>query len=297
MGKLTVPLVRARKASRGRGAPLVMVTAYDAPSARTADAAGVDLLLVGDSVAMVVLGHDDTMSVTVEEMAHHTRAVRRASPQALVVADLPWLSYHVSIEDTLRNAAALIRAGASAVKLEGGHKRVRMVEALVDAEIPVMGHLGLTPQSMHAMGGFRVQGKTAGAARALVDDALALEAAGVFALVLEGVPDVVGRLATDALAIPTIGIGAGPWCDGQVLVYHDVLGLEDRVVPTFVRRYADLKRAGVEAISAYAADVRSGRFPSAAESYHLKPEEAAALGLDATTGAPPAPDTAAGLYS
>lgn len=283
MGKVSVPAVRARKASRRVGAPLVMVTAYDAPGARTADAAGVDLLLVGDSVAMVVLGHDDTLSVTVEELAHHTRAVRRASPEALVVADLPWLSYHLSVEDTVRNAAVLIRAGAQAVKLEGGAKRSRMIGALVDAEIPVVGHVGLTPQSMHAMGGFKVQAKTADGARSLVVDALAVEAAGAFAVVVEGVPDVVGRLVTEALKVPTIGIGAGPWCDGQVLVYHDVLGLSDRVVPTFVRRYADLKRAGVDALTAFAADVRTGRFPNADESYHLKPEDAAALGLDRST--------------
>ncbi len=283
MGKVSVPAVRARKASRRVGAPLVMVTAYDAPGARTADAAGVDLLLVGDSVAMVVLGHDDTLSVTVEELAHHTRAVRRASPEALVVADLPWLSYHLSVEDTVRNAAVLIRAGAQAVKLEGGAKRSRMIGALVDAEIPVVGHVGLTPQSMHAMGGFKVQAKTADGARSLVVDALAVEAAGAFAVVVEGVPDVVGRLVTEALKVPTIGIGAGPWCDGQVLVYHDVLGLTDRVVPTFVRRYADLKRAGVDALTAFAADVRTGRFPNADESYHLKPEDAAALGLDRST--------------
>jgi len=297
MGKLSVPAVRARKASRGVGAPLVMVTAYDAPGARTADAAGVDLLLVGDSVAMVVLGHDDTLSVTVDEIAHHTRAVRRASPDALVVADLPWLSYHVSVEDTVRNAAVLVRAGAQAVKLEGGAKRARMIEALADAEIPVVGHVGLTPQSMHAMGGFRVQAKTADAARALVDDALAVEAAGAFAVVLEGVPDIVGRLATDALEVPTIGIGAGPWCDGQVLVYHDILGLEDRVVPTFVRRYADLKAVGVEALTAFASDVRAGRFPSDAESYHLKPEEAAALGVDPATGGPADSADIGGLYA
>ncbi len=279
MGKVSVPVVRARKASRGVGAPLVMVTAYDAPGARTADAAGVDLLLVGDSVAMVVLGHDDTLSVTVEELAHHTRAVRRASPQALVVADLPWLSYHLSVEDTIRNAAVLIRAGAQAVKLEGGAKRARMVEALVDAEIPVMGHLGLTPQSVHTMGGFRVQARTAEAARSLVDDALALQAAGAFAVVLEGVPDVVARLVTEALEVPTIGIGAGPWCDGQVLVYHDVLGIEDRILPKFVRRYADLKAAGVEALAAYAADVRSGAFPAEVESYRLSAEVAETLGI------------------
>ena len=296
MGKLSVPAMRARKASRGVGAPLVMVTAYDAPEARTADAAGVDLLLVGASVAMVVLGRQDTLSVTVEEIAHHTRAVRRASPEAVVVADLPWLSYHLSPEDTVRNAAVLVRAGAQAVKLEGGAKRSLMVEALVDAEIPVMGHVGLTPQSMHAMGGFRVQAKTADGARALVTDALALEAAGAFSVVLEGVPDVVGRMLTEALTVPTIGIGAGPWCDGQVLVYHDVLGLEDRVVPTFVRRYADLKAAGVEALARFATDVRTGRFPDAAESYHLKPEEAAALGLDPNTGDSASSEAAVSFY-
>jgi len=259
-----------------------MITAYDTPGARVADSAGVDLILVGDSLAMVVLGHDDTLSVTVEEMAHHTRAVSRASPKSVVVADLPWLSFHVSIEDTVRNAAVLIRAGAQAVKLEGGAKRVRMVEALVDAEIPVVGHVGLTPQSVHAMGGFNVQAKTASAARVLIEDARAIEAAGVFAVVLEGVPDVVGRMATEALAVPTIGIGAGPWCDGQVLVYHDVLGLEDRVLPTFVRRYADLRAASVQAISAFAADVRDRRFPNAAESYHMNADDAAGLGADPT---------------
>jgi 3-methyl-2-oxobutanoate hydroxymethyltransferase len=257
-----------------------MVTAYDAPGARMADEAGVDLLLVGDSVAMVVLGHDDTLQVTVDDIAHHTAAVARTSPRALVVADLPWLSYHVSVEDTVRNAATLIRAGAASVKLEGGAKRVPMVEALVAAEIPVMGHLGLTPQSVHAMGGFKVQAKQADAARALVDDALALVEAGVFAIVLEGVPDVVARMVTDAVPVPTIGIGAGRHCDGQVLVLHDVLGLEDRIAPKFVRRYATLKADGIAALAAYAADVRTGAFPSEAETYHLAPEVAAALGLD-----------------
>src|SRR5579871_2287187 len=204
MAKLvTVPAVRERKRT---GPPLVMVTAYDAPGARIADEAGVDLILVGDSLAMVVLGYEDTLSVTVDDMAHHTAAVARAKPSALVVADLPWLSYHVSVEDTVRNAARLIRAGAQAVKLEGGAKRLPMVRALVDAEIPVMGHIGLTPQSVHAMGGFRVQGKEAGAATELVADAVALADAGCFSIVLEGVPDVVARMVTDAVAIPTIGI-------------------------------------------------------------------------------------------
>ena len=280
----TAPSVRARKVGAG-AQPLVMVTAYDAPGARMADDAGVDLLLVGDSVAMVVLGYDDTLQVTVEDIAHHAAAVARTAPRALVVADLPWLSYHVSPEDTVRNAAALVRAGAAAVKLEGGSKRVPMVQALVAAEIPVMGHLGLTPQSVHAMGGFKVQGKEAGAARALVDDALALVDAGVFSIVLEGVPDVVARLVTEAVPVPTIGIGAGRHCDGQVLVLHDVLGLEDRIAPKFVRRYASLKADGTAALAAFADDVRSGSFPDEAETYHLAPEVAAELGL-ASPGAP-----------
>ncbi len=270
----TVPAVRARKG----GTPIVMVTAYDAPTGRIADEAGVDIILVGDSVAMVVLGYADTLQVTVEDMAHHAAAVARTEPGALLVADLPWLSYHLGPEDAVRNAARLVRAGAQAVKLEGGRKRLPVVEALLDAEIPVMGHLGLTPQSVHAMGGFKVQGKDAAAARTLVDDAVALAGAGCFSIVLEGVPDQVARAVTNAVDVPTIGIGAGPWCDGQVLVFHDVAGLEDRVLPKFVRRYGALKAAGVAAIAAYAADVRARRFPSDAESYHLP--EGVELDLD-----------------
>ena len=267
--KLTAPAVRARKVSNG-DAPLVMVTAYDAPGARIADAAGVDLILVGDSLAMVVLGYDDTLQVTTADMAHHVAAVARGArgSKALVVGDLPWLSYHVSVEDTLRNAALLVRAGATAVKLEGGRKRVPMIEAIVDAEIPVMGHIGLTPQSVHAMGGFKVQGKEANGAQVLVDDAKALVDAGCFSIVLEGVPDAVAKLVTDAVPVPTIGIGAGPHCDGQVLVFHDLLGIEDRISPKFVRRYANLGADAIAAMQAYAADVRSGAFPNDAESYH-----------------------------
>ncbi|HEX9530617.1 MAG TPA: 3-methyl-2-oxobutanoate hydroxymethyltransferase [Acidimicrobiales bacterium] len=274
--QITVPAVRARKAAAG-APPLVMVTAYDAPGARMADEAGVDLILVGDSVAMVVLGYDDTLQVTIDDLVHHTAAVARAKPRPLVVADLPWLSYHLDAADTVRNAARLIRAGAAAVKLEGGTKRTPMVGALLDAEIPVMGHLGLTPQSVHAMGGFKVQGKERAAAEALVADAVALAEAGCFSIVLECVPDAVARLVTDAVAVPTIGIGAGPSCDGQVLVLHDVLGLEDRIAPKFVRRYAQLKADGVAALAAYAADVRAGRFPSDAESYHLSAASSAEL--------------------
>jgi 3-methyl-2-oxobutanoate hydroxymethyltransferase len=280
---VTVPAVRSRKVRDG-AEPLVMVTAYDAPSARVADEAGVDLILVGDSVAMVVLGYDDTLQVTVDDLAHHTAAVARAKPSALVVGDLPWMSYHVSPEETVRNAAALIRAGAGCVKLEGGRKRVPMIEAIVDAEIPVMGHLGLTPQSVHAMGGFRVQGKETDAAMALVSDAKALAHAGCFAIVLEGVPSEVARMVTAAVDVPIIGIGAGPDVDGQVLVYHDLLGIEDRILPKFVRRYADLKAESVAAVAAYADDVRSGAFPSDAESYHLSAEVAETLGLYGRAG-------------
>ena len=274
--QLTAPAVRARK---GAGEPLVMVTAYDAPGARIADEAGVDMILVGDSLAMVVLGYDDTLQVTVEDMAHHVGAVARAKPRALVVGDLPWMSYHLGPEDAVRNAAQLVRAGAQAVKLEGGRKRVPVIEAIADAEIPVMGHIGLTPQSIHALGGFKVQGKEADAAARLVDDAIALTEAGCFAIVLECVPDAVARMVTEAVPVPTIGIGAGPWCDGQVLVFHDVLGLEDRVLPKFVRRYASLKSDATAAIAAFAADVRTGRFPADAEAYHLADDVATALGL------------------
>jgi len=267
-GKVTVPGVRSRKRAQG-AEPLVMLTAYDTPGARIADAAGVDLILVGDSVANNVLGLPDTLHVDVAVMAHHTAAVGRASPRALVVGDMPWMSYHVSVEETLRNAATLVRAGAEAVKLEGGRPRLAMVEALVSAEIPVMGHLGLTPQSVHAMGGYRVQAKQAEAAAALVEEAKALAAAGCFALVLEGVPDVVASRVTAAVEVPTIGIGAGSACDGQVLVFHDLLGLGEGRPPKFVRRYADLRGEAVAAAAAWAADVRSGAFPSDAETYHL----------------------------
>lgn len=276
--QMTVPAVRARKASDGAD-PLVMLTAYDAPGARIVDQAGVDLILVGDSVAMVVLGYDDTLQVTVADIAHHTAAVARTRPEALIVADMPWMSYHVSVEETVRNAAVLIRAGAQAVKLEGGRRRLPMIEALVAAEVPVMGHIGLTPQSMHAMGGFKVQGRDAQAALGLVDDAKELAHAGCFAIVLEGVPDRVAARVTRTVDVPTIGIGAGPDCDGQVLVFHDVLGLEHRVVPKFVRRYADLHTEGVVALRHFADDVRSGAFPTVDESYRMADAEAEALGL------------------
>ncbi len=263
---VTVPHVRDAKRRHGH-APLVMVTAYDAPGARIADAAGVDLILVGDSVGNNVLGYEDSLQVTVEDMVHHTAAVARAKPAPLIVADLPWLSYHIDAADTVRNAALLIRAGAQAVKLEGGAVRVPMIEALVAAEIPVMGHLGLTPQSVNVMGGYRVQGRDQAAAHALSVDAKAIAGAGCFAVVLEGVPEAVGSTITDSLEVPTIGIGAGPACDGQVLVFHDLVGFNARV-PKFVRRYGELGDAATAAVAAFAADVRSGAFPSDAEVYH-----------------------------
>jgi 3-methyl-2-oxobutanoate hydroxymethyltransferase len=279
----SAPDVAARK---GSGRPLVMVTAYDAPSARVVDQAGVDLILVGDTLAMVVLGYDDTLHVTIDDMVHHIGAVARTKPQALVVGDLPWMSYHVSRDETVCNAAALIRAGAGAVKLEGGRKRLDSVRAILDAEIPVMGHVGLTPQSIHALGGFRVQGKTLDAAREIVDDAVALADAGCFAVVLECVPDAVARLVTDAIPVPTIGIGAGRHCDGQVLVYHDLLGLQDYLRPKFVRRYANLHRDAVAAVERFAEDVRVGNFPSSEETYHAADDVAETLRLNDSSSAP-----------
>lgn len=273
---LTIPSIRQHKVHNGK-IPLVMLTAYDAPSAKIADEAGVDILLVGDTLAMVVLGYEDTLQLDVADMVHHTAAVARAKPSAVIVADLPWLSYHISRSETIANAARLIRAGAQAVKLEGGRKRLPMVEALINAEIPVMGHIGLTPQSIHSMGGFRVQARTAEEAQDLLSSAKALEHAGCFAVVIEGVPAPVAEMVTDELGIPTIGIGAGIGCDGQVLVYHDMLGLQRELRPKFVRHYADLYQETMEAVRNFAADVRARRFPAAKESYGLDKEAANTL--------------------
>jgi 3-methyl-2-oxobutanoate hydroxymethyltransferase len=279
---VTAPAIVARK---GSDTPLVMITAYDAPTARTVDAAGADMILVGDSLAMVVLGYDDTLQVTTDDMAHHVGAVARANPRPLVVGDLPWLSYHVSTADTVQNAARLVRAGAGAVKLEGGRKRLPAIEAILDAEIPVMGHIGLTPQSIHAFGGFKVQGKELDAAKRLADDAVALAEAGVFAIVLECVPDGVARIITESVPVPTIGIGAGRHCDGQVLVWHDVLGFAgtDRRSPKFVRQYAALEADATASLERFCADVRSGAYPSSAETYHMTDRMADALGLYGAT--------------
>ncbi|MGO8877392.1 MAG: 3-methyl-2-oxobutanoate hydroxymethyltransferase [Acidimicrobiales bacterium] len=273
---VTVPWVRSRKRRQG-AEPLVMITAYDEPFARLVDAAGVDLILVGDTLAELVLGYEDTLSVGVEQMVHHIGAVARARPHALVIGDLPWMSYHTEVFEAVRNAAKLVRAGAGAVKLEGGRRRLPVVRAILDAEIPVMAHLGLTPQSVHAMGGYKVQGRQVSAAEELVGDASALAEAGCFAIVLEGVPDVLAERITAEVDVPTIGIGAGSGCDGQVLVLHDVLGLSKGIAPKFVRRYADLATIVTAAVSQYAAEVRSGAFPSDTESYHGSSELREAL--------------------
>ncbi len=269
--RATVPAIRAAKRRDG-AVPLTMVTAYDEPTARLADAGGVDMLLVGDSVGNVVLGHADTLSVTVETMAHHIAAVAAANPEALIVGDMPWMSYHVDVADSVRNAARLIRAGAACIKLEGGLNRVSVIRAIIDAEIPVMGHLGLTPQSVRAMGGFKVQGRSTDAADTIREAAKAVEEAGAFAVVLEGVPDLLGATITEDVSIPTIGIGAGNSTDGQVLVLHDLAGLGAHQPPKFVRRYADAGTVITDAVAAYVADVRSGAFPSEAEIYRTSDE-------------------------
>ena len=251
-----------------RGERIVMVTVYDHPFAQLADAAGVDVLLVGDTLGMVVLGFDSTLPVTMAHMLHHVAAVARARPAGMVIGDMPFMSYQASVEDAVRNAGRMVQeGGAEAVKLEGGEAVRPMVEAIARAGIPVMGHVGLLPQSVHQLSGYRVQGRDAEAAERLRRDAEALEAAGCFALVLEAIPDSLGREITAGLRIPTIGIGAGPHCDGQVLVLHDLLGLNEAAVPKFVQRYAQLAETTRAALTAYVQDVRSGRFPGKEHSY------------------------------
>ena len=274
--KVTVPAVRA---SKERGEKLVCLTAYDYPTARVVDEAGTDLVLVGDSLGNVVLGYDSTVPVTLEEMIHHTRAVRRGVERALLVADMPYGTYHTGADDAVRAALRLVKeGGAEAVKLEGGRGRAPLVERLVGEEIPVLGHVGLTPQSLHRLGSYRLQARTAEAARALLEDARALEAAGVFALVLEVVPREIARLVTESVGVPTIGIGAGEFCDAQILVTHDLLGLSfSRTRPRFVRQYMNLREAMAEAVGRYADDVRSGAYPSEQESYPLPADAAAEL--------------------
>ncbi|HVF27785.1 MAG TPA: 3-methyl-2-oxobutanoate hydroxymethyltransferase [Pyrinomonadaceae bacterium] len=280
--KVTVPTFRA---SKERGERLVCLTAYDYPTARIVDEAGVDLILVGDSLGNVVLGYDSTVPVTIDEMVMHTRAARRGVERALLVADMPYGSYHTGADDAVRGALRLIKeGGAEAVKLEGGRVRAPLVKRLVEEEVPVMGHIGLTPQSLHKLGGYRLQGKTADAARTLVEDAHALEAAGAFAIVLEVVPREIAEMITASVGVPTIGIGAGEGCDAQILVVHDLVGLSfSRTRPRFVRQYANLRETMNDAISRYAEDVRSGTYPSENESYPL-PADAAADLNDAPIG-------------
>jgi len=284
--KVTVPALTDMKR---QGKPISALTAYDYATARLADEAGIDLILVGDSLAMVVLGHENTLAVTVEEMLHHTRAVRRAVRRALVVADMPFGSYHSSVAGSVSNAVRFVKeAGTEAVKIEG--PRVELVRALVDAEVPVIGHLGLTPQSVHRMGGYRVQARSVEAVRRLRADALALAHAGAGAIVLEGIAREAAAQITAALPIPTIGIGAGPGCDGQILVFHDLVNLTFAPPAKFVRRYADASALFRSAIERYREDVEHRAFPSDAESYHLpaatlhalNPNRLSELDLDST---------------
>jgi 3-methyl-2-oxobutanoate hydroxymethyltransferase len=270
--KITVPDLLQRKswsAADPRKKKITCLTAYDYPTGRLVDEAGVEVVLVGDSVAMVALGYESTLPLTMEEALHHTKAVRRGVQRALLVADMPFGTYHGDVHEALKNAVRFVKeAHAEAVKVEGGERRLEVIARLVEAEIPVMGHVGLTPQSVHAMGGYRVQGKTASASEQLLRDARAVEAAGAFAIVLEGIPRELATEITRNVRIPTIGIGAGPDCDGQILVLHDLIGLTFHATPKFARRYANVREIVSQAVGEYCANVQSGTFPSDAESYH-----------------------------
>jgi len=276
--KVSAPSLRA---SKERGERLVCLTAYDYPTARIVDEAGIDVILVGDSLGNVVLGYGNTVPVTLEEILIHVKAVRRAVQRALLVADMPYGSFHTGADEAVRNALRLVKeGGAEAIKLEGGHKRVSLVKRLVDEEIAVMGHIGLTPQSINKLGAYRVQGKTAKGAREMLDDARALEDAGVFAVVLEVVPREIARMITESLSIPTIGIGAGAHCDIQVLVLHDMLGFSFGKQARFVRPYANLRETITDAVSRFAEDVRNGTYPAEGESYGLPAETAEELKIE-----------------
>jgi 3-methyl-2-oxobutanoate hydroxymethyltransferase len=273
--KITVASLREKKLHHE---PITCLTAYDYASARLVDEAGIDIVLVGDSLAMTMLGYENTLTVTVDEMLHHTRAVRRGVKNAFLVADMPFGSYHLGVDDAVRNAARFVKeAGAEAVKIEGGEKRADLVRAIIDAEIPVTGHIGLTPQSVNVMGGFKVQGKTLPAVEQLMRDAVALDRAGVACIYLEGIPREVAAMITAEVETPTIGIGAGPDCDGQVLVFHDILNLTFGPPAKFVRRYADAAALITDAVHAFRADVVSRQYPSDEESYHLPKDTQAAL--------------------
>ena len=276
--KVNAPSLRL---SKQRGERLVCLTAYDYPTARLVDEAGIDIILVGDSLGNVVLGYGNTVPVTLDEILIHLKAVRRGVERALLVADMPYGTFHTGDDDAVRNALRLVKEGeAEAIKLEGGHKRVHLVKRLVDEEISVMGHIGLTPQSINQLGAYRVQGKTAKAARQLLDDARALEDAGAFAIVLEVVPREIAQMITESISIPTIGIGAGVHCDIQVLVLHDMLGLSFGKQARFVRPYANLREVITEAVTRYADDVRNGTYPAHGESYTLPAEAAEELNID-----------------
>jgi 3-methyl-2-oxobutanoate hydroxymethyltransferase len=280
-GKITVPGILERKSGvsskANSPAKIACLTAYDYPTARLLDEAGVDVLLVGDSLAMVALGYESTLPVTMEEMLMCTRAVRRGTRHALLVADMPYGSYHADSAEAIRNAVRFVKeAGAEAVKVEGGERRMDLISRIVDAEVPVMGHIGLTPQSVNAFGGFRVQGKTVEAGEQILRDARAIEAAGAFAVVLESIPRELAARITAELRIPTIGIGAGPDCDGQILVIHDLVGLSFGHKAKFARRYADVGATITQAAVEYCRDVQQGTFPSDQESYHVQVEQTAA---------------------
>ena len=269
--KVTTHTFQLRKE---RGEPITMITAYDYASAVAVDRAGIDAILIGDSLGMVVLGYETTLPVTMEDMLHHCKAVRRGATYPLLIGDMPFMSYQTTPVDALRNAGRFLQeAGMDAVKLEGGRERAETVRAIVEAGIPVMGHIGLTPQKVHAFGGFRYQGKTAEAAQRLLEDAHIMQEAGCFSLVLEAVPAQLAERISQELAIPTIGIGAGPACDGQVLVYHDLLGMFDRFTPGFVRQYANLHDTITAALEAYGDDVRQGRFPGSEQTRYMADSE------------------------
>jgi 3-methyl-2-oxobutanoate hydroxymethyltransferase len=269
--KITTHTLRAKKE---RGEPITMLTAYDFPTAQAIDRAGVDAILVGDSLGMVVLGYENTLPVTMEDMLHHCQAVARGAKTAHLIGDMPFMSYQVDAKEAVRNAGRFLQeAGMDAVKLEGGREMAATIEAIVTAGIPVMGHIGLTPQSVHKLGGYKTQGKSAEAARRLVEDARALEAAGCYSLVLEAIPDRVAELISNRLAIPTIGIGAGSGCDGQVLVTHDLLGLFDRFTPKFVKKYANIHAEMARAFAEYIAEVQAHQFPAPEHAHVMDDEE------------------------
>ncbi|HHN94062.1 MAG TPA: 3-methyl-2-oxobutanoate hydroxymethyltransferase [Anaerolineae bacterium] len=277
MGRKKVTILDLKR-KKEKGEPITMLTAYDYPTGLLVDQAGIDIILVGDSLAMVVLGHENTVAVTMDEMLHHCKAVARGAKHPLLVGDMPFMSYQVDVKEAIRNAGRFLKEGGmDVIKLEGGRDMAPTVKAIVDAGIPVMGHIGLTPQTVSKLGGYRVQGKDVATAKALIDDALALEDAGVFSIILEAIPGPVAKLITERVSVPTIGIGAGPDCDGQVLVIHDLIGLFDRFVPKFVKQYANVFPLITEALEKYRDEVISGEFPGPEHGYPMSEEALQAL--------------------